>query len=75
MPGDVVFFSIGDRVPADVRLAEAVDLQIDESSLTGETKPSAKHNNTILEGCVRSATPYPCCSISILNQLPALPAW
>ena len=43
VPGDIIFFSVGDRVPADVRLIEAIDLQIDESSLTGETKPSSKH--------------------------------
>ena len=46
---------MGDRVPADVRLIEAVDLQIDESSLTGEAKPAQKHNNIINEGCVTSA--------------------
>ena len=47
VPGDIVFFSVGDRVPADVRLIEAIDLQIDESSLTGETKPSTKHCNML----------------------------
>ena len=52
MPGDIVFFSVGDRVPADVRLIEAVDLNIDESSLTGEAKPANKTSNTLSEGCV-----------------------
>ncbi|XP_071039665.1 calcium-transporting ATPase type 2C member 1 isoform X2 [Parasteatoda tepidariorum] len=42
VPGDVVLLSIGDRVPADLRLFEAVDLAIDESSFTGETEPSNK---------------------------------
>ncbi|XP_035678600.1 calcium-transporting ATPase type 2C member 1-like isoform X2 [Branchiostoma floridae] len=42
VPGDTVHLSVGDRVPADVRLFEAVDLQIDESSFTGETEPSTK---------------------------------
>ena len=37
VPGDIVTFTTGDRVPADVRLVEAVDLEVDESSLTGET--------------------------------------
>jgi len=42
VPGDIVRFSIGDRIPADVRITTAVDLEIDESSLTGETRPCLK---------------------------------
>lgn len=34
--GDIVLIETGDEVPADGRLAQATDLQIDESSLTGE---------------------------------------
>jgi P-type Ca2+ transporter type 2C len=33
---------IGDRIPADLRLIEANDISVDESSFTGETKPSMK---------------------------------
>ncbi|XP_019392310.1 PREDICTED: calcium-transporting ATPase type 2C member 1 isoform X1 [Crocodylus porosus] len=42
VPGDTVCLSVGDRVPADLRLFEAVDLSVDESSLTGETAPCSK---------------------------------
>ena len=35
--GDVVIVETGDEVPADGHLFEAIDLQVDESSLTGET--------------------------------------
>jgi Ca2+-transporting ATPase len=42
VPGDVCMLDIGDRVPADLRLIEANDISVDESSFTGETKPSAK---------------------------------
>nr|KAF6334850.1 ATPase secretory pathway Ca2+ transporting 1 [Pipistrellus kuhlii] len=42
VPGDTVCLSVGDRVPADLRLFESVDLSIDESSLTGETTPCSK---------------------------------
>ncbi|XP_074594855.1 secretory pathway calcium atpase isoform X2 [Brevipalpus obovatus] len=42
VPGDIVLLTTGDRVPADIRLIEANDLAIDESSFTGETDPSLK---------------------------------
>uniref|UniRef100_A0A8C9SV28 Calcium-transporting ATPase n=1 Tax=Scleropages formosus TaxID=113540 RepID=A0A8C9SV28_SCLFO len=42
VPGDTVCLSVGERVPADLRLFEASDLSVDESSLTGETTPCSK---------------------------------
>lgn len=42
VPGDVVRIRAGDKVPADVRLFSAVQLEIDESALTGESVPAAK---------------------------------
>lgn len=42
VPGDLVHFDIGDRIPADIRLTEAIHLTIDESNLTGETDPVHK---------------------------------
>lgn len=39
VPGDLVFFTTGDRIPADIRVTQAVDLTIDESNLTGENEP------------------------------------
>lgn len=48
VPGDLVRFKIGDRIPADIRIVECVGLTIDESNLTGENEPvhkSAKHVN------------------------------
>lgn len=44
LPGDLVKFSTGDRIPADIRITDAVDLEIDESSLTGETNSRRKTN-------------------------------
>jgi magnesium-transporting ATPase (P-type) len=37
---------MGDRIPADIRITEAVDLEIDESSLTGETNTRKKTSET-----------------------------
>jgi Ca2+-transporting ATPase len=40
--GDLVLLATGDRVPADCRVVDSVELRIDESSLTGENQPIAK---------------------------------
>ncbi|VDN14911.1 unnamed protein product [Dibothriocephalus latus] len=47
VPGDIVYLSVGDRVPADLRLIEATDFRIDESNLTGETKAVTKSSQVI----------------------------
>ncbi|MFD5574420.1 cation-translocating P-type ATPase [Streptomyces cadmiisoli] len=41
-PGDIVELHTGDVIPADARLLEAEDLEVDESSLTGESLPTLK---------------------------------
>ncbi|KAJ9086347.1 High affinity Ca2+/Mn2+ P-type ATPase-like protein [Entomophthora muscae] len=45
--GDVVIFNTGDRVPADVRLIESSELELDQSSLTGETEAIVKCHMTV----------------------------
>jgi len=42
VPGDIVVLSVGDKIPADLRLIEAVNLRVDEATLTGESVPSEK---------------------------------
>jgi len=50
VPGDIVTFTTGDRVPADVRMITAVDLEVDESSLTGETDARIKQTEPCAPG-------------------------
>ena len=47
VPGDVIILHTGDRLPADARLLEAVNLQIEEAALTGESVPVEKHAQPI----------------------------
>jgi Ca2+-transporting ATPase len=42
VPGDMVMLDIGDHVPADLRLVGAVNIKLDESSLTGESVSISK---------------------------------
>ncbi|MEK7773203.1 MAG: HAD-IC family P-type ATPase, partial [Deltaproteobacteria bacterium] len=42
VPGDLINLSEGDSVPADGRLVEAQDMRVDNSALTGESKPVYK---------------------------------
>jgi Ca2+-transporting ATPase len=42
VPGDLVILHAGDRVPADCRLVEAINLAVDEAALTGESLPISK---------------------------------
>jgi Ca2+-transporting ATPase len=48
VPGDIVLLASGDRIPADGRLIEAVNLRVDEAPLTGESLPSEKDSSVVL---------------------------
>ena len=44
VPGDIVYLSAGDIIPADIRVITSKDLFVDQSLLTGESLPSEKHS-------------------------------
>lgn len=48
VPGDIVMLEAGNYAPADCRLIDSYNLQIEESSLTGETLPTSKQADIIL---------------------------
>jgi Ca2+-transporting ATPase len=47
VPGDIVLFESGDRIPADGRLFETASLEIEAAALTGETMPVPKTTITL----------------------------
>jgi len=49
VPGDVVLLESGDKVPADLRLAEAKNLRTEEAALTGESVPAEKTVDPVAE--------------------------
>jgi Ca2+-transporting ATPase len=60
VPGDLVIFHTGDRIPADIRITHAADLSIDESNLTGENEPVSKSPEAITPktGLQRAGSPF-----------------
>lgn len=45
VPGDIITVEEGDLVPADARLLEAVEVEVDNSSLTGECTPAHRYKS------------------------------
>jgi sodium/potassium-transporting ATPase subunit alpha len=45
VPGDVIILEEGDLVPADARLLEAFEVEVDNSSLTGESTPAHRYKS------------------------------
>lgn len=47
VPGDVIQLKSGDKIPADVRIVEARDFQVEESPLTGEAEAVEKNTQPV----------------------------
>src|SRR6516162_10221958 len=47
VPGDVVLLESGDKIPADLRLADVKNLRSEEAALTGESVPADKSTNPV----------------------------
>src|SRR5262244_750514 len=49
VPGDIVLLESGDKVPADLRLADVKNLRTEEAALTGESVPADKSTDPVSE--------------------------
>lgn len=52
VPGDIVILEAGDKIPADGRILSAFNLEVDESSLTGESVPVSKQAHVLASASV-----------------------
>ncbi|MDO9533795.1 MAG: HAD-IC family P-type ATPase [Bacillota bacterium] len=49
VPGDIVFLSSGDKIPADVRILQANSFKVEEAALTGESEAVTKNPAPVSE--------------------------
>ena len=47
VPGDIIKLEEGDDIPADIRLLQTTDVQVNQSSLTGEVNPVHKNERPV----------------------------
>ncbi len=57
--GDIIIVEVGDEIPADARLIKAVNLQVDESSLTGEPLATKSIHNSCFSHEARTENSNP----------------
>jgi P-type Ca2+ transporter type 2C len=57
VPGDIVHLAAGDKVSADARLISSESLEVDQSTLTGESHPVRKIGTAMKEAPLHTGTP------------------
>ena len=50
VPGDIILLEAGEQIPGDARLITAQDFRVDNSALTGESKPAYKFDEPVEDG-------------------------
>lgn len=71
VPGDIVEISVGDKIPADIRLIKiySTTLRIDQSILTGESVSVIKHTDAIPDPRAVNQVGYLLQKLQYTNQL------
>ena len=65
VPGDVIRLSVGDLIPADIRVIESKDLFINQASLTGESMPAEKSSICLNQ---KVTSPYDWSSLAYMGS-------
>ena len=66
LPGDIVILVAGNYVPADMRLINAVNLKVEEASLTGENEPVLKNADKVITNKKVDEELFPMSDIEVL---------
>lgn len=67
VPGDIVYLSAGDMIPADIRLIQSKDLFISQSALTGETFPVEKYTGENQPELTHTNNPLDCNNLCFMG--------